>query len=87
MQYFVQDIRDGDENGKLERTIIFPQDHQLDSVRSLVADARRNGPGQNDLIQHSAGSGKYNSIAWLAHRLSPDPKRSESARKHIVFRL
>jgi type I restriction enzyme R subunit len=70
MQYFVQDIRDRDDDGKLKRTIIFPRFHQLESVRSLVADARKNGPGQNYLIQHSAGSGKSNSIAWLAHRLT-----------------
>ncbi len=51
-------------------TMIFPRYHQLDSARMLVADARDNGVGRNYLIQHSAGSGKSNSIAWLAHRLS-----------------
>ena len=51
-------------------TMIFPRYHQLDSVRSLVAHAQANGPGRNYLVQHSAGSGKSNSIAWLAHRLS-----------------
>ena len=50
--------------------MIFPRYHQLDSVRKLVADARNNGTGTNYLIQHSAGSGKSNSIAWLAHRLA-----------------
>ncbi len=70
LQYFVQDIRERDENGKLKRTIIFPRYHQLDSVRKLVINARGTGPGQNYLIQHSAGSGKSNSIAWLAHRLA-----------------
>lgn len=49
---------------------IFPRFHQLEAVRRLVAHARENGPGHNYLIQHSAGSGKSNSIAWLAHRLS-----------------
>lgn len=50
--------------------LIFPRYHQLDCVRRLVADAAKNGVGKNYLIQHSAGSGKSNSIAWLAHRLS-----------------
>ncbi|UBV19666.1 type I restriction endonuclease subunit R [Mycolicibacterium fortuitum] len=50
--------------------MLFPRYHQWDVVTRLVADARRNGPGQRYLIQHSAGSGKTNSISWLAHRLS-----------------
>ena len=53
-----------------KETMIFPRYHQLDSVRKLVAHARSNGAGRNYLIQHSAGSGKSNSIAWLAHRLA-----------------
>ena len=51
-------------------TLIFPRYHQLDAVRKLVAHAKANGAGRNYLIQHSAGSGKSNSIAWLAHRLA-----------------
>ena len=51
-------------------TMIFPRYHQLDAVRRLVEHARAHGPGRNYLVQHSAGSGKSNSIAWLAHRLS-----------------
>jgi len=50
--------------------MIFPRYHQLDCVRRLVADARQRGVGTNYLVQHSAGSGKSNSIAWLAHRLA-----------------
>lgn len=53
-----------------KETMIFPRYHQLDSVRKMVLDAWERGVGQNYLIQHSAGSGKSNSIAWLAHRLS-----------------
>ena len=53
-----------------KETMIFPRYHQLDSVRKLVAHAKANGSGWNYLIQHSAGSGKSNSIAWLAHRLA-----------------
>jgi type I restriction enzyme R subunit len=50
--------------------MIFPRYHQLDAVRKLVSHARVNGSGRNYLVQHSAGSGKSNSIAWLAHRLA-----------------
>ena len=53
-----------------KETMIFPRYHQLDSVRRLVADAREKGAGHNYLVQHSAGSGKSNSIAWLAYRLA-----------------
>ena len=53
-----------------KETMIFPRFHQLDSVRKLVSSARDNGVGNNYLIQHSAGSGKSNSIAWLVHRLA-----------------
>ncbi|ATJ81537.1 type I restriction endonuclease subunit R [Halomonas beimenensis] len=55
---------------KKKETLIFPRYHQLDAVRSLIKSARTQGPGHNYLVQHSAGSGKSNSIAWLAHRLS-----------------
>ena len=50
--------------------MIFPRYHQLDSVRKMVSDAKQAGTGNNYLVQHSAGSGKSNSIAWLAHRLA-----------------
>ncbi|HIV09467.1 MAG TPA: type I restriction endonuclease subunit R [Candidatus Spyradenecus faecavium] len=55
-------------SGKQER-LIFPRYHQLDAVRRLLADVRVHGVGRRYLIQHSAGSGKSNSIAWLAHQL------------------
>ena len=59
-------------NGKKVRkeVMLFPRYHQLDCVRQMVDDARVVGAGKNYLIQHSAGSGKSNSIAWLAHRLA-----------------
>ncbi len=57
--------------GELKTEImIFPRYHQLDVVTKLLADVKENGAGKNYLVQHSAGSGKSNSIAWLAHRLS-----------------
>lgn len=71
---FIQDVWEEKElpNGKKvkENKLIFPRYHQLDTVRRLIADAREHGPGRNYLIQHSAGSGKSNTIAWAAHRLS-----------------
>lgn len=53
-----------------KETLIFPRYHQLDVVRKLIADVSANGAGHNYLIQHSAGSGKSNSIAWTAYRLA-----------------
>jgi type I restriction enzyme R subunit len=55
--------------GKKKKLQIFPRYHQLDVVRRILADALENGAGKRYLIQHSAGSGKSNSIAWLAHQL------------------
>jgi type I restriction enzyme R subunit len=55
--------------GRKRRVQVFPRYHQLDVVRKLLADAGRLGVGRRYLIQHSAGSGKSNSIAWLAHQL------------------
>ncbi len=61
-----------EQTGKVKRSenLIFPRYHQLDVIRKTSADVRENGTAQNYLIQHSAGSGKTNSIAWLAHRLT-----------------
>jgi type I restriction enzyme R subunit len=59
------------ENKKVKREkMIFPRYHQLDCVRKLIARAREQKTGTNYLVQHSAGSGKSNSIGWLAHRLA-----------------
>lgn len=72
LQYFVHEYEVEDEDGRKtgEWKLIFPRYHQLDSVRRLTQHARQHGSGQHYLIQHSAGSGKSNSIAWLAHQLS-----------------
>lgn len=66
-----KDIRDstGEVIDKKE-TIIFPRYHQLDVVRKIESDIQENKVGENYLVQHSAGSGKTNSIAWLSHRLA-----------------
>ncbi len=58
--------------------VIFPRFHQWDAVRLLEADAKEHGAGHNYLVQHSAGSGKSNSIAWLAHRLSSPHDRTDT---------
>lgn len=62
-----------DDKGKIrtrkEKKLIFPRYHQLLAVRNLLTDAQEKGSGQKYLIQHSAGSGKSNSISWLAHQL------------------
>lgn len=67
-----QTVDDG--NGRRKKitteTLVFPRYHQLDSVRKLVGAAGIEKTGNNYLIQHSAGSGKTNSISWLSHRLS-----------------
>lgn len=64
-------VRTKDPNsGKKTEAAIFPRYHQLDVVRKLLADVANVGSGKRYLIQHSAGSGKSNSIAWLAHQLT-----------------
>jgi type I restriction enzyme R subunit len=77
IQNYVQLIEEESEkilpDGKIKKEkvkkMIFPRYHQLDSVRNLLTDAKENGAGKRYLIQHSAGSGKSNSISWLAHQL------------------
>jgi type I restriction enzyme R subunit len=72
VRQFIHEVEEEDEKGKKtgRRFLIFPRYQQLDAVRRLVAHARQFGPGQRYLIQHSAGSGKTFTIAWLAHQLS-----------------
>jgi type I restriction enzyme R subunit len=66
----VEEKEDADGKVHKRETMIFPRYHQLDAVRKLLASAKVKGPGTHYLVQHSAGSGKSNSIAWLAHRLA-----------------
>ena len=72
VRQFIHEVEEEDEKGRKtgKRFIIFPRYQQLDCVRKLVSDARVNGAGRRYLIQHSAGSGKSFTIAWLAHQLS-----------------
>ncbi len=72
VRQFIHEVEEEDEKGRKngKRSLIFPRYQQLDCVRKLVTDARARGAGQRYLIQHSAGSGKSFTIAWLAHQLS-----------------
>ena len=70
---------DGTEKTVRIKRLIFPRYHQLDVVRKLIADVTANGAGHNYLIQHSAGSGKSNSIAWTAYRLASLHDRDDNA--------
>ena len=70
LENYAQVIESKDpKTGRKNRTQIWPRYHQLDVVRLLLADVRDKGIGERYLIQHSAGSGKSNSIAWLSHQL------------------
>jgi len=72
IRQFIHEVDVPGENGQKtkRRSLVFPRYQQLDAVRKLVAHARQHGTGQHYLIQHSAGSGKTFTIAWLAHQLS-----------------
>ena len=72
IQNFITLVEEEDDKGRKTgaKSLIFPRYHQLDAVRRLLGDAQDKGTGKAYLVQHSAGSGKSNSIAWLAHGLS-----------------
>ena len=77
LQRFISYVKEKEEvvkNGVIrtvtKEKMIFPRYHQYDVVRKVLADVKQSGPGKNYLIQHSAGSGKSNSIAWIAYRLA-----------------
>lgn len=69
IENFAQLVEEKDETGKKKRKQVFPRYHQLRTVRALLRRTRDEGVGRRYLIQHSAGSGKSNTIAWLAHQL------------------
>ena len=72
LRQFIHEVQEEDDAGRKtgQRFLIFPRYQQLDCVRRLVRHAREHGTGERYLIQHSAGSGKSFTIAWLAHQLS-----------------
>ncbi len=70
LENYAQLISEKDErSGRTRKRLVFPRYHQLDVVHRLLADCAARGAGRRYLVQHSAGSGKSNSIAWLAHQL------------------
>ena len=70
IENYAQIVEETDEDtGKVKKKLIFPRYHQLLVVKKILTDAKEKGVGQKYLIQHSAGSGKSNSITWLAHQL------------------
>ena len=78
VSFFLREVRpfvadawiNGDGKRMKKESMVFPRYHQLHAVRELVTAAAKEGPGHNYLVEHSAGSGKSNTIGWLAHRLS-----------------
>jgi len=85
LENYAQVVEEKDEkSGKKRRKQVFPRFHQLDVVRKLLADAKARGVGKRYLIQHSAGSGKSNSIAWLAHQLITLLKKDETIFDSII---
>ena len=85
LENYAQVVQSRDEKtGRKKRTQIWPRYHQLEVVRRLLADAAIYGTGKRYLIQHSAGSGKSNSIAWLAHQLIRLEKNGAPAFDSII---
>ncbi len=85
LENYAQMVEEKDERtGRKKKKQIFPRFHQLDVVRTLLADTQAQGAGKRYLIQHSAGSGKSNSIAWLAHQLIELEKNSKSIFDSII---
>ena len=84
-QTSVEKHRDGKDRKTSRKTLIFPRYHQLDVVRKLVAHVQKHGSGHHYLIQHSAGSGKSNSIAWVAHRLASLHNRDDQPIFHSII--
>lgn len=73
------------DTGEIKKSMIFPRYHQLDVVTYLLNQVRQNGTGESYLVQHSAGSGKSNSIAWLAYRLADLHDTNDNAIFHSVI--
>ena len=84
LQHFVR--LDGKDTDKLEsRNLYFPRYHQLDVVRKIIDDVSQNGVGKTYLVQHSAGSGKSNSITWCAYRLIEAYSAKDSMSERPIF--
>jgi len=75
-------VKEKEEGKQEKKKLIFPRYHQLDTVRQLLSDVKTNGIGKRYLIQHSAGSGKSNSISWLSHQLV---ELTDTSDIHTIF--
>ena len=75
-------VKEKEEGKQEKKKLIFPRYHQLDTVRQLLTDVKTNGIGKRYLIQHSAGSGKSNSISWLSHQLV---ELTDTSDIHTIF--
>jgi type I restriction enzyme R subunit len=84
IENYAQIVEEKLDNGKKKVTQIFPRYHQLTVVRALLTHVKANGAGEKYLIQHSAGSGKSNSIAWLAHQLIEAKKDDKNIFDSII---
>lgn len=85
IENYAQIVEEKDKDTKkIKRTQIFPRFHQYAAVKALLADVKKKGTGQKYLIQHSAGSGKSNSIAWLAHQLISITKNGNNIFDSII---
>ena len=84
LENYTQIIEIKDDKGRKKRNQLFPRYHQLDVVRKLLEDAAQSGAGKKYLIQHSAGSGKSNSIAYLAHQLIELTKEGKALFDSVV---
>ncbi|PHQ82718.1 MAG: DEAD/DEAH box helicase [Thalassobium sp.] len=83
IEHFAKLVEEEDpDTGQKKKTLFFPRYHQLDVVRQVLTDVRANGVGQRYLIQHSAGSGKSNSITWLGYQLI---ETYDAAGEHNLF--
>lgn len=78
--------KEGNKLKEADYKLIFPRYHQLDAVTKIISAAQAEGPGHNYLIQHSAGSGKSNSIAWIAHQLAAITKLKGKDQGAPIFR-
>ncbi len=86
IEHFAKRVEEQDAQGKTKKILYFPRYHQMDVVRQLLAAAKRGSTEQRYLIQHSAGSGKSNSITWLAFQLIElyDPSGRENVFDSVI---
>lgn len=84
IENYAQIVEEEDNKGRKKHKQIFPRYHQIDVVKKLLADVAKSGAGPRYLIQHSAGSGKSNSIAWLVHQLVDTKKDNKPVFDSII---